>query len=128
MKISTALQQKYSQKREIIYFDFDGTLADYKGDFKEGQTGKPLEGVIEGLKELKNSGFDIGIYTARNTEADRVGIEEWIKSNNLTGIITDVKLGKPHWFLLVDDKAMNFDGKLDINSIKKFKAWWKNEN
>lgn len=129
MKLSKAFFNKYNQKDEkTIAFDLDGTLAEYHGSdsFKEGKVGDLLPGIDELLSTLHDKGYKIIIFTSRQ-ESEKEAIEKWIKDNKLP--INEVITNKPHYEVLIDDKNIRFNGKVDKleDEILNFKPWWESE-
>lgn len=93
----------------IIYiFDIDGTiLKTVDGDYPNSV---PIPGRIEKVNKLYDEGHRIVYWTARGTQS---GIN-WHFYTKLQLIRFNAKyhelhVGKPHYHVWVDDKAMNAD-------------------
>ena len=114
-----------------IIIDLDDTICSTKnGDYKNSI---PKENVIKKIKEYKNLGFEIIIYTSRNMRTYQ-GNVDLIKANTLPIIIKwlekfdvpydQIIVGKP-WpsfgGFYVDDKAIRPDEfvKLTYSEIQK---------
>ncbi len=89
----------------IYAFDIDGTICtDTQGNYSEC---KPYENVIQKVNELYEE-HTILLFTARGTTSGRdlydftkEQVESWgVKFHSLI-------LGKPHFDILIDDKAIN---------------------
>ena len=90
----------------IYAVDIDGTICtDTKGNYDKC---KPYTNVIEKINEMYDSGHTILLFTARGTTSGRDlydftkhQVESWnLKFHQLI-------LGKPHFDILIDDKAIN---------------------
>ena len=100
----------------IYAFDIDGTICnDTYGNYEKC---KPYYNVIERINELYNK-HTILLYTARGTTSGRdlydftkEQVESWgVKFHTLI-------LGKPHFDVLIDDKAINNKDWYKENKIK----------
>ena len=78
--------------------------------------------MVELLKQLKEAGYSIMIFTARKVnESDAV--EKWLEKHGLS--VDNIKYGKPHYHVLIDDRAIEFrDQDTLLNQIEDFKPWW----
>lgn len=93
-------------RNKTIAFDLDGTLCSLTNGFYENAV--PFPERIEHVNELRLRGNRILIFTARGATTGKDlralterQLEEW-------GVSYDELLfGKPHFDLLVDDKAMS---------------------
>ncbi len=90
----------------IYAVDIDGTICtDTKGNYVKC---KPYVSVIEKINEMYDDGDTIILFTARGTTSGRdlydftkKQVESWnLKFHQLI-------LGKPHFDILIDDKAIN---------------------
>ena len=99
-----------------LVIDIDKTLT--KGDNKDYSLVSPNTVVIEKLKEYKNNGFNIILFTSRNMRShnNNIGkitaktlpiIFKWLEKNNVP--FDEIYVGKP-WCgnkgFYVDDKAI----------------------
>ena len=103
--------------------DLDGTICE---NIKPGVTYadvKPLPGAVDALEELKQRGYYIVIFTARNMRAcyNNIGrvvarqgpiVFEWLKKYGVP--YDEVRFGKPHVDYFIDDKGMKFTNWKDI--------------
>jgi len=106
-----------------ICVDLDGTICE---NIKPGVTYadvKPLPGAVDALEELKQRGYYIIIFTARNMRAcnNNIGrvvarqgpiVFEWLKKYGVP--YDEVRFGKPHVDYFIDDKGMKFTNWKDI--------------
>ena len=106
-----------------IAVDFDGTLVTkaWPG------IGEWFPGAIRSMHELREAGHHVFLYSSRlnpcwpdgrerdpgEWEAELRRVREMLDSAGLAWmeIFTDIKQGKPHFDLLIDDKAMFFPGR-----------------
>lgn len=100
------------QKRKIISWDFDATIATYSRPWKLNVLGKPIKKVINALKYHYNKGDYILIFTGRKNNKI---LRKWLKVNNVSynGINVqpiqhkDASNFKPYFGCIIDDKAVN---------------------
>jgi len=90
----------------IIYVDIDGTIASItNGEYHKAE---PMEANIRKINELYDEGNTIVYWTARGSQTKI----DWYKctANQLTKWNAkhhELKLGKPHYDLYIDDKSIN---------------------
>jgi hypothetical protein len=108
-------------KYNVVCIDFDNTIANTS---KGKWTIK--DGAIDALKDIKDKGYKILIFTARNSVGDwtknRAMVENFLKSHDIVfDEIVDGKDGKPNADFYIDDKAIKFNNNWkDI--VKEVKA------
>jgi len=118
--------------KPIILVDFDGVIHSYTSGWHgaDNVTDPPVEGAIEWLNDMIESNvFQISIFSTRNFQEGGVGaMIEYLLDNGLT---TDnlIKLTFPTEktgaFLIIDDRAMQFEGIFPTEcDIMKFKPWY----
>ncbi len=91
----------------IIYIDIDETICNNSED-RDYVKATPILTNIEKANKLYNEGNTIVYWTARGTttgidwrETTEKQLKEWgVKYH-------DLKLGKPHYDLFIDDKVLN---------------------
>ena len=91
----------------IYYVDIDETICFYDGE-RYYPDARPLRENIKKINELYDDGHTIVYWTARGgvtgrdwTELTANQLEEWGAKHH------DLKLGKPHYDVFIDDKAIN---------------------
>ena len=108
--------------KKTILIDLDGVLNTYTGAYDETSIPPIKEGAYEFIKELSET-YKIVLFTSRNL----LLASEWIINNNLKEYVNNVTNVKEPSFLLIDDRAINFDG--DYEKIKEqiinFQPWYK---
>jgi len=124
---------------DSVIFDIDGTICPIKKVDENYEDLIPYNNMIEKIKELKNEGFKIILFTSRNMRTfnnditkinkyTRPILESWLKKWNIP--YDELIIGKP-WpgknGFYVDDKTIRPDEllKLDLNNINKIiKEGW----
>ena len=86
-------------------FDIDSTICTGGCDYKDA---KPYKEVIEKINKLYDEGHHIQFYTSRGTLSGKDWFKFTLEQLNSWGVkYHALKLGKPHYDLFVDDKAIN---------------------
>lgn len=103
----------------IIYVDIDHTVLDYPRDVVEGELFMDKAVAKPHMIKLFNRLFAVGktivYYSSRGNElAHHYSPDEWIeltkKQLDSHGILySDVRVDKPKWDILIDDKCINID-------------------
>lgn len=112
------IEEAYDVNTKRIMIDLDGVIHDYSEGFKDGTIyGSVLNGAKEAIQELKNSGYEIIIFTSRlsnsingEEEADKqkIRIKKWLSKNGIeVDGMTSEKLPAE---VYVDDRAVHFNG------------------
>lgn len=102
------------RKPKIVAVDLDGTLLEYDGWKGPAHFGKPIQGVVDALFELKKEGWAVVIWTTRRTDHalrahlekhgvpfDYINKHPWQPPGTSHKITADVYL---------DDRAVRFNG------------------
>lgn len=97
-----------------VYVDVDRVVAEPPGDAGEGPYDytkvSPIEENINNVNELYNSGHHITYYTARGTETGEDWRETTLQQLRSWGCkFHSLRMGKPAFDVLIDDKAYNVD-------------------
>jgi hypothetical protein len=121
-------------QKPIILVDFDGVIHSYKSGWKGVDVipDEPVDMVLPWLMELTEQ-FDVRIFSARcNDAAGITAMIRWFRHWGLS--YEEVKRltfepGKPSAFLIIDDRAMCFNGKkLPFpEKLRAFKPWYYGE-
>lgn len=106
------------EKEHIIVMDIDSCLCEKKEDGKSYSELKPVNAILERLREYKRKGFYIILYTSRNMNTFECNIGkinantakiilDWLEKYNIP--YDEIYFGKP-WCgfkgFYVDDKAI----------------------
>ena len=104
----------------IYCFDVDGTICTLRsgGDY---QNAKPFEDMVSSINRLYEAGHTIKIFTARGCNSGIDHTELTIKQMSDWGIKYHelIMNRKPHYDLLIDDKAINVEDWLRAHGLKK---------
>lgn len=97
--------------RMRVCIDFDGVIHDYKEGYKDGSLyGEPIEGAIDNIVKLHDTGHGTYILTARNANQHKE-VETWIRKylpdshKDIPIVVSNIK---PPAGAYVDDKAIAF--------------------
>lgn len=88
-----------------IIFDIDGTICPIKNEHEKYEDLVPYEDIVKKMKILKEQGFKIVLYTARNmkTYSDNINLilkntkpilEKWLEKWNIP--YDEIVFGKPY--------------------------------
>jgi hypothetical protein len=106
--------------KKTIALDFDGVLHSYAG-WNNGALNGPLPGALGAVNELLKRGYEVKIFSTR----DRVTIEGWLRQHLFPTL--EVCSDKPICVVLVDDRAIRFDGEWTpalLDEIENFQTYW----
>lgn len=128
-----------SQDLKRIFVDFDGVIHQYDsawtgpteihdGPVVDQETGK---NAVQWLTTLLQSGhFEVHIYSRRCTNPKSGGIgamTQWLINHGMAErYLKRIKFatGKPDYFLIIDDRAIGFDGHFpQPHELNTFKPW-----
>ena len=110
-----------SRTKRTIAIDFDGVLHEYRG-YCGGLIAGPLPGAKAAVERLVQHGHTVVVFSTR----PKVGIHAWLEQYGFPALrVTNVK--EP-FFVIVDDRALRFEGTWDdefIAQIERFQPhWW----
>lgn len=123
MKLEPAQGTAKSEKKNFvptIALDFDGVIHQYKG-WNEGKLGKPIPGAREAVNTLMEKGYKVVIHSTRSMQQ----IRSWLHNYGFPSL--DISVVKPMCLVLVDDRALKFDGVWTpgfIDKITGFETYW----
>jgi hypothetical protein len=88
----------------VIGVDLDKTLARHHDG--QSEIGPPIPAMLSRVKRWVGEGQDVWIFTARATNAQRIGeIQDWLEEHGLPRLpVTNVK--SPRMIRFYDDKAV----------------------
>ena len=105
-------------EKNVIALDFDGVIHKNSNGFFNGTIyDDPLDGAIKSIKEIKNKGYKIVIYTCKaNSKRPLVGgktgiqlVWEWLDKHGIKECIESVVAEKPNALCYIDDKGIRFE-------------------
>ena len=114
---------------KTIAFDLDDVLCvrtSDVGDIEKYKSCKPIESMIELCNQCHDSGYKVVIYTARGMSTQKGNVHDvYSKLYQLTidqlcewGVKYDqLVMGKIHYDVLIDDKALNSEDVHGLNAI-----------
>lgn len=100
-----------------ICIDIDGVICQLKKEHQSYSDVEPLEGAVEKIKLLKQSGHYIILYTARNMKTQSANIGKVIKNIGIETLnwldihkihYDEIYFGKPWADIYIDDNAFRF--------------------
>lgn len=109
------LQSKENKKQ--IAIDFDGVIHKNSLGFHDGTVyDEPVDGSLDAVKSLVDSGFDVVVYTCKakpdrpliNGKTGAELIWEWLEVHGFQNYIKSVTSEKPRAMFYIDDKAIKF--------------------
>ena len=131
MKILSMMLQHMKKNKKIIAFDLDDVLCTRDSSIsgiEKYLSCEPIQEMINVCNQCYDDGFEIIIYTARGMSQLKGDVSK-IYSNlyNLTldqlerwGVKFDqLVMGKIHYDLLIDDKALRSDRVNSIGNVKE---------
>jgi hypothetical protein len=96
-----------------IGFDLDDTLAE--GVWPSPSIGKPIQKALDMVNFYWEKGYALYVFTSRPALHKRA-ILDWLRDNQLDHMFYDVITDKPQFDFLIDDKALNFNGEVGVQS------------
>lgn len=97
--------------------DFDRVVHDADNPVQGRRMGPPIEGAKDALKDIRNAGNEIIIFTVwGGTDQGRDTIKKWMQYYEIPfDSITNVK---PNADIFIDDRAVRFIDWKDLNAYK----------
>lgn len=111
--------------KQTIILDFDGVIHSYKSRWK-GTTiipDPPVEGIREAIAELRQHYKVVVVSSRCYQEGGIEAIKKWLDNYDI--VIDDVTGEKPPAVVIIDDRAITFDGDATglLEKVKAFKPW-----
>ncbi len=109
-----------SKQKRTIALDFDGVLHKYNG-YQNGKIDVPIAGALDAVNALLDAGNTVVVFSTR----DKTMIESWLRQHDFPELkVTNVK--EP-FYVIVDDRAVTFEGVWSadyIDTLKAFEPYW----
>ena len=108
---------------KIALVDLDGVLNNYDGRYSENEIPQPKNDVENFLVQLSKT-YEIHIFTVRNKNLTN----KWLQKHNLDKYIKEVtNIKNPFASIIIDDRAINFNGNFDevLKKAINFQPYWK---
>jgi hypothetical protein len=122
-----------------VFVDFDGVLHRYESaytrpnEIADGPVVDPQTGrnAVEWLTTMLQSGhFEVHVYSRRCSDPKSGGIgamTQWFINHGMAPrYLKRLKFatGKPDWFVIIDDRAIGFDGHFPaVHELNTFRPW-----
>lgn len=106
----------------VACVDFDGVIHEYTRWDGNPPTGKPIPGVHTALTKLALAGFEVVVFSARDSKH----IESWLEKNGLSGYVasvTNIKIPADVYF---DDRAVYVPSNIPGGLLASFDAFLRN--
>lgn len=113
--------------KQTVIFDFDGVIHSYSSRW-QGITiipDPPVPGIKEAINEIRKH-YRVVIVSSRcYKEGGIEAIKTWLNKYKIE--VDDITDEKPPAVVIVDDRAITFDGCSEglLEKIKNFKPWHK---
>lgn len=130
MELPGAEKESIMNGPKYVCIDLDGTLAHYKEWQGEEFFGQPIEGAQAALRQLREHGWKIIIYTTRGNQPL---IEDYLKKNSIPFDYINynpdqppnAQGGKPYADAYIDDRGIQFNGNwpVTLNEVLHFAPW-----
>lgn len=126
MKNGNTLRQggRFMAKQTVI-FDFDGVINSYTSRWQGADNipDPPVAGIREAIAEIRGH-YRVVVVSSRCYQPGGIqAIKAWLEKYKIQ--VDDVTDEKPPAVVIVDDRAITFDGNVTglLEKIKKFKPW-----
>lgn len=110
-------RQKVENLKNIAV-DFDGVIHKCSKGYHDGTVyDDPIEGSLEGLRKIKDMGYNIIIFSCKS-RSDRPHVNgkngtemiwDWLKKHKVNELVSDVVSEKPRAAIFIDDKGYRFE-------------------
>jgi hypothetical protein len=117
-------------RKKIIAVDFDGVLHRYNSGWQGVAVipDPPVDGAIEWLVGLLESGYEVHISSSRNVDREgRLAMKAWLVAHGFpVGRLGEIQVPvhKPPAWLTIDDRALTFIGVFPTSEeIEAFRPW-----
>lgn len=114
-------------KKQTVIFDFDGVINSYRSGWTgaEDIPDPPVSGIREAIKAIRRH-YRLVIVSSRCYHPGGIdAIKAWLIKYDIQ--VDDVTGEKPPAKVIVDDRAITFDGDAAalLDKIRTFKPWTK---
>jgi len=111
--------------KQTVIFDFDGVINSYSSRWQGADVipDPPVEGIKEAIAEIRGH-YSVVVVSSRCYQPGGIeAIKAWLKKYDIK--VDDVTDKKPPAVVIVDDRAITFDGITEglLEKIKSFKPW-----
>lgn len=111
--------------KQTVIFDFDGVINSYASRWQGADIipDPPVEGIKEAIIEIRKH-YRVVVVSSRCYQPGGIeAIKGWLKKYDIK--VDDVTDEKPPAVVIVDDRAITFDGNTTglLEKIRTFKPW-----
>jgi hypothetical protein len=111
--------------KQTVIFDFDGVINSYTSRWQGADVilDPPVVGIKEAISEIRKH-YRVVVVSSRCYQSGGIeAIKVWLEKYGIR--VDDVTDEKPPAVVIVDDRAITFDGNTDglLEKIKNFKPW-----
>lgn len=117
--------------RLTIAIDFDGVLHSYTSKWTKASEihDGPVEGALEFVHSLLETGWIVVIHTSRAAEIDgAVAVRRWLVHHGFPHHRMQISQFKPPAAVYLDDRAVRFEGDFEEASLlinnKRYRTPW----
>jgi beta-phosphoglucomutase-like phosphatase (HAD superfamily) len=113
--------------KQTVIFDFDGVIHSYTTKWQNAAIipDPPVPGIKEAIYKIREH-YRVVIVSSRCYQKGGIeAIKDWLKKYEI--VVDDITDEKPPAVVIVDDRAITFDGRPEklYEKIKAFKPWHK---
>ncbi len=111
--------------KPVVCVDLDGVLNVFDGWKGADYFHQPRPGAGQFLKELKESGYEVVVFTVRWAPH----VQDWLTRYGLRQFVSEVTNQKPPAHVYIDDRAICFTGDFlsTLEQIRRFRAHWETD-
>jgi hypothetical protein len=118
-------ERRDKMAKQTVIFDFDGVIHSYSSKWQGAALipDPPVPGIKEAIHEIRKF-YRVVIVSSRCYQEGGIeAIEAWLQKYKIT--VDDITDEKPPAVVIVDDRAITFDGRPEqlLEKIKTFKPW-----
>lgn len=111
--------------KQTVIFDFDGVINSYTSRWQGADVipDLPVPGIKESIAEIRKH-YRVVVVSSRCYQSGGIeAINTWLEKYDIK--VDDVTDEKPPAVVIIDDRAITFDGKAEglLEKIRKFKTW-----
>lgn len=116
-----------SMAKQTVIFDFDGVINSYTSRWQGADVipDPPVAGIKEAIAEIRQH-YRVVVVSSRCYQTGGIeAIKAWLKKYDIQ--VDDVTDEKPPAVVIIDDRAITFDGNSVglLGKIKNFKPWYR---
>lgn len=111
--------------KQTVIFDFDGVINSYASRWQGADVipDPPVTGIKKAIAEIRQH-YRVVVVSSRCYQDGGIrAIKAWLEKYDIT--VDDVTDEKPPAVVIIDDRAITFDGNTEglLTKIKNFKPW-----